>query len=145
LRVLADILFPGKGRKKGSEKWSHSRVLLLSCRVKELEAERPGLSDSDLAHRIWKRFRGEYKSSCVVRQRLAEARARDDVFRNSFKMFFSLHSEEGVREELKRVAAEADDPADNEWDRYASQQLIKMAEERLKEIEAEKQKAALAK
>ena len=74
LRVLAQILFPKKGRRKGTKAWSGLRLLTLAFRAQEMEAKHPRLNDSNLAKKIYGEFPDEYKSEHAVRQRLASAR-----------------------------------------------------------------------
>jgi len=161
LLTLTTILFAKKGRKKGSKEWSALRLTLLGYRAKEIEADYPGLGDTDLARRIIKRFgkeesfgKPEYKSANVVRQQLPKARAMA-ISRGELNWINELTAE-GLRQELEIWRAGKvnlqwswdGNPKNAEW--YAEQihpyhinTIISEIEARLQVIEAEKQNPAL--
>src|SRR5262249_42884494 len=98
LRVLASILFPQKGRKKGSRhKWPMLRTMLLAFRLEELETAHPNLGDSELARRILTRFPREYDKSL----RLQLPRAQSVLKKNQTPKWFNEMSEQQLRDGIE--------------------------------------------
>src|SRR5262249_16352243 len=92
LQILCAVLFPRKGRRSGSKEWSALRLSLLAYRAREIEKERPGLKDSDIAEIICKRFKKEelsgkkeYKNANIVRLQLPRARSLLKTWRGGWE------------------------------------------------------------
>ena len=72
LRNLAEVVFPEKGREKGSKYWGFERLSQLS--VHWIEVDGPQISDSEAARKIKKRYPKQYQSADAIRPQLNDAR-----------------------------------------------------------------------
>jgi ElaB/YqjD/DUF883 family membrane-anchored ribosome-binding protein len=74
LQVLAEVVFPNRGRQSGTAAWSVHRLAALAAHWRELEQANPGISDNEAAKEIKKRYPKQYQSADAIRVRLPEAR-----------------------------------------------------------------------
>jgi hypothetical protein len=74
LGILAVLVFPNVGRKKGSAQWNSLRLSQLGGHWREIERANPGISDSKAAVQIKKRYPKHYQSADSIRPRLPDAR-----------------------------------------------------------------------
>jgi hypothetical protein len=74
LRILADMAFPERGRTKGTRHWNVERLSKLGQHWLEAEQATPGISDSQAAARIWKKYPKQYQSDEAIRPNLPDAR-----------------------------------------------------------------------
>jgi hypothetical protein len=72
LHILADVAFPPTGRQSGSKFWGWERLCLLGAHWREVAG--PGVSNSEAAKRIKKRYPDKYQSAGAIRPHIPDAR-----------------------------------------------------------------------
>src|SRR5262245_26210004 len=149
LRILSDVLFPKKGRRKGTKEWDTERLLFLAEQVKWLEAKHPRWNDSRLAQEIHEKMSpGFYKSRHAVRQKLSTARAIHDALP---RRLIAEKSEQELRAMLealqsgKETSVMLKSPTVFRVLVMGASFAIEHIEKRLREIEAKKPALALVK
>jgi hypothetical protein len=65
---------PERGRTKGTRHWNVERLSKLGQHWLEAEQATPGISDSQAAARIWKKYPKQYQSDEAIRPNLPDAR-----------------------------------------------------------------------
>jgi hypothetical protein len=81
LHILGKIVFPPRGRTKGSNRWRGLRLQQLGEHWREVEQANPGISDSKAAKEIKKRYPKLYQSADTIRPRLPDARLAAQVWK----------------------------------------------------------------
>jgi hypothetical protein len=74
LQILAEVVFPDRGRQSGTAGWGARRLNDLGRHWREVERANPGISDSRAAKEIKERYPQKYQSAAAIRPRLPDAR-----------------------------------------------------------------------
>jgi hypothetical protein len=74
LRIMAEVVFPPRGRQKGNKQWGVDRLVTLGKQWLEIQRVEPGISDEEAARKISNQYHGQYQSKDTIRPRLPDAR-----------------------------------------------------------------------